>query len=1074
MNTKEPHMYPNHPHRPSLKFLGMAAFLGLLSLGLTGRVSAQTFEAESLSPVGTGATVSISNDTNASGGVVEFLNSTAAGQSITFTTPSIAAGTYQVQLRYKPNTSRGQHNVVIDGTQVGGTIDQYSTSQTYVTTTLGNVTLASSGAHTIVMNVTGKNASASQFYITADTFTFTSQTPQAAAPSFSPGGGSYTTTQTVTISSGTSTASIRYTTDGSAPSETAGTLYSGPVSISATTTLKAIAYASGFTDSAVTSATYTIGTTGGGGTTVSYEAENITYTPSGATASVQTDTNSSGGKWIELAGNSVGDSISFAIPSVTAATYLVQMDWKANNRRGILQLAVDGANLGSTLDQYASGQSYPTTTFGTVTFASAGTHTVTLTVTGKNSASSNYQLSADKFTFLASGGSGPTPVADPTFAPGSGTYGSAQNVTISTSTGGATIRYTTNGSTPSETAGTVYSGPVSVSATETLKAIAYESGFTDSNVTSASYTISTGGGGNGTPNGQPILPPKWAFGVMFGSYDNQTGVLSNMTQLRNSYCGDLMWIDSSWLGSNYNGPGADYIDFKFDPSQFSNPASMISTLHSNHFHFGVWEWPWIDKSNSFYSTGASKHYFIENSSGAVVNGGGWHGVTFTGQFDLSTSASSTWWKSLNQPLFDMGFDFLKMDTTVGIPSGGVLVNGSTSSTDWKGFYHKAAWEITATATLAQGRGLLLAHSDAGAATNNDQYPGLWTGDSSATFASMISKDMGGGFKCNTKTSGAYWCGDTGGYNGTSNDELYQRWLEYGCFTPLTEFFGAKGEKGSNSNIGRFPWCFSSAAQATFSKYTQMRYQLLPYRYSNAQACYHITGTVQYPVWWPTSTQIINGHGTSEILVQPVTTAGATSASVKFPSGLNWIDYNGGTVHAGGSTATISAPVNQVPMFVSAGAIIPMLIPYDSSGNAIRQDYVGEFPDNPLTIDTYPSGSTSYTLYEDDGISDLYITNNEFSTTVFSSDNTSGHEVLTVGAANGSFAGQLSSRTYYLKLNQQTSAPASVTRDGNTESQVASKSALVAASEGWYYDSANAIVWVKFTTATNVSTSVSLH
>jgi len=361
-----------------------------------------SLEAESLSPVGTGATVSISNDANASGGVVEFLNSTAANQSMTLTTPSIAAGTYQVQLRYKTNTSRGQHNVVIDGTQVGGTVDQYATTSAYVTATLGNVVLSGSGTHTIVLNVTGKNASATQFYVTADVFTLTPQSggpSQAADPVFTPGGGSYTTAQSVTITSSTGGASIRYTTDGSTPSETAGTLYSGPVSISVTSTLKAIAYESGFTDSNVISAAYTIGSTGG--TTVSFEAESLTYTPNGATASVQTDTNSSGGKWIQLAGNSVGDFIDYAIPSVTAGTYQVQMEWKGNNSRGILQLSVDGANVGPTLDQYSSGQTYPTTTFGTVTFSSAGTHTVRLTVTGKNSASSAENLSADKFTFVA-------------------------------------------------------------------------------------------------------------------------------------------------------------------------------------------------------------------------------------------------------------------------------------------------------------------------------------------------------------------------------------------------------------------------------------------------------------------------------------------------------------------------------------------------------------------------------------------------------------------------------------------------------------------------------------------------
>jgi len=204
----------------------------------------------------------------------------------------------------------------------------------------------------------------------------------------------------VTISCSTPGAIIRYTTDGSAPSETNGTIYNNTmVAVDSTTTLEAIAYETGFTDSAVASAAYTIGS--GTGTTVSFEAESLSYTGSGATTSVQTDKNSSGGKWVELAGNSVGDSITFTTGNVSAGTYQVQMEWKGNTTRGILQLAVDGANLGSTLDQYASGQTYPTTNFGTVTFSAAGSHTVKLTVTGKNSKSSSYQLSADKFTFLA-------------------------------------------------------------------------------------------------------------------------------------------------------------------------------------------------------------------------------------------------------------------------------------------------------------------------------------------------------------------------------------------------------------------------------------------------------------------------------------------------------------------------------------------------------------------------------------------------------------------------------------------------------------------------------------------------
>jgi len=82
--------------------------------------------------------------------------------------------------------------------------------------------------------------------------------PLVSAPTFSPGTGIYSAAQTVTISTATVDASIRYTTDGTTPTTVAGTLYTGAFSVSATATVKAIAYAGGMTNSAVTSATFTI------------------------------------------------------------------------------------------------------------------------------------------------------------------------------------------------------------------------------------------------------------------------------------------------------------------------------------------------------------------------------------------------------------------------------------------------------------------------------------------------------------------------------------------------------------------------------------------------------------------------------------------------------------------------------------------------------------------------------------------------------------------------------------------------------------------------------------------------
>lgn len=80
-------------------------------------------------------------------------------------------------------------------------------------------------------------------------------------------------------------------------------------------------------------------------------------------------------------------------------------------------------------------------------------------------------------------------VATPTFNPVAGTYGSTQSVTLSTATSGASIRYTTNGSTPDRTTGTVYSGAISVSASQTIKAIAYKDYYPDSTVASAAFVI---------------------------------------------------------------------------------------------------------------------------------------------------------------------------------------------------------------------------------------------------------------------------------------------------------------------------------------------------------------------------------------------------------------------------------------------------------------------------------------------------------------------------------------------------------------------------------------------------------
>ncbi|UWZ81937.1 DUF7948 domain-containing protein [Occallatibacter riparius] len=141
-------------------------------------------------------------------------------------------------------------NVVfsVDGTDVD-TIALNGGAASYNTSTL------TAGTHTVKAAYQGDSG----FSSSSASLTQTINLAQAAAPTFSPAGGTYSTAQSVTISSSTTGATIYYSIDGSAPT-TSSANYTSPVAVSATETIKAIAAGSGYTTSAVASATYTIQT----------------------------------------------------------------------------------------------------------------------------------------------------------------------------------------------------------------------------------------------------------------------------------------------------------------------------------------------------------------------------------------------------------------------------------------------------------------------------------------------------------------------------------------------------------------------------------------------------------------------------------------------------------------------------------------------------------------------------------------------------------------------------------------------------------------------------------------------
>ena len=384
---------------------------------------------------------------------------------------------------------------------------------------------------------------------------------QVATPTFSVGTGVYTTAQTVMISSTTSGSSIRYTTDGSTPSSTVGTVYSGAITVSSSMTVKAIAYASGWTTSAVNSASYTISGSAvaapffsvAAGTYTTAQSmtlssttsgSSIRYTTDGSTPSSTVGTLYSGPitvsssmtvKAIGYMSGWTNSAVSSAVYTMTGTVATPTFSRTGGTYTTAQTVSISSSTIGSSI-RYTIDGSTPSAVTGTL-YSSPITVSSSMTVKaiGYMSGWTNSAVSSAAYTITGT-------VAVPTFSVADGTYTTAQMVAISSTTTGSSIRYTTDGSTPSSTVGTLYSGPIPVSSSMTVKAIGYMSGWTNSAVSSAAYTIT---GTVATPT----------FSVAGGTYTTaQTVAISSTTtgsSIRYTTDGST---PSSTVGTLYSGP----------------------------------------------------------------------------------------------------------------------------------------------------------------------------------------------------------------------------------------------------------------------------------------------------------------------------------------------------------------------------------------------------------------------------------------------------------------------------------------------------------------------------------------
>lgn len=270
---------------------------------------------------------------------------------------------------------------------------------------------------------------------------------------------------------------------------------------------------------------------------------------------------------------------------------------------------------------------------------------------------------------------------------------------------------------------------------------------------------------------------------------------------------------------------------------------------------------------------------------------------------------------------------------------------------------------------------------------------VWSGDTETSWKTLEAQIAVG---LNYSLSiGPYWGSDIGGFypNRELTGELYTRWFQFAAFCGSFRSHGRVWhlrlpwgwglsdpgplEYGNNNSTpppgdrrNILPTELNNPAiEPIAKKYSELRYQLMPYTYTLAREARDLGLPLMRALWlhYPDDVRA-RGNGTEylwgrDLLIAPVFKQGATTRDVYLPAG-DWYDWWTNAPVKGGQSISRPVDLETMPIYVRAGAIVPF--------DPVRQ-YTSEPVSTPTTLRVYPGANGQFTLYEDDGISQEYLT-----------------------------------------------------------------------------------------------------
>jgi alpha-glucosidase len=502
--------------------------------------------------------------------------------------------------------------------------------------------------------------------------------------------------------------------------------------------------------------------------------------------------------------------------------------------------------------------------------------------------------------------------------------------------------------------------------------------------------------------GTPPLPPLWSLGFQQSRYSYMTQ--ARVLEIANHLRADRIPADAVYLDIDYQDHNRP---FTVNTKTFPDLKELMAKLKAEDFHavmitdLHIANYP--EPTYPPYDTGVAGDNFVKNPDGSIYSGPVWPGLSLFP--DFTRQQTREWWGSLYREFKSDGADGFWNDmnepSVFNTPTATMPVN-IVHRIDEPGFAPRNAThaEIHNVYGMENSRatfdGLLAIDPSSrpfvltrATYAGGQRYACTWTGDNSSTWnhlrlATPMIENLGlSGF--------AFTGADVGGYAGSPSMDLLTKWFEIATFQPIDRDHSEKGTADQE------PWVGGPAQEAIRRHFIETRYQLMPYLYTLADEASRTGLPLVRPLFFEFPSAATDGHpididngssgefmlGSDVLVASSPYPEAPDSYSVELPTAA-WFDFwTGEPVKlpppdppAPGApdrtvrySITVSPKLAELPVYVRAGAIVPMQPLVQSTS---------ETPKGPLTLRIYvhdkgeiddkgdPGDNCAGQLYQDDG------------------------------------------------------------------------------------------------------------